>query len=198
LPEAAHPVSPLFKPGKNMQLSELLIQLAQHPIAELVFEFPHGPIRKGYHLTEVLRLRVDAVDCGGALDRWSETVLQLVEPAAHDGTGFMRADKALDILTRTQERVALVADSEVLLEFQSADTTATSAAQRFHIDRMEAVDGVLKVFTRGTSTQCKAAERSQTVCGAKTQASSCCAPPTASATTNRAALVSANAPRCCA
>lgn len=178
-----------------MQLSEFLSHLTQHPMQELVFEFPHGSIRKDYHLTEILRLRVDAIDCGGAVDHWSETVLQLVEPATPDGARFMHTGKALDILTRSNERIPLDADSEVLLEYQSPDTMA--AAQRFHIDRIEILDGQLWVKTRGTGTQCKAADRSHTVCGPKTQASSCCAP-RATPTAGLVASAPAPAARCCA
>jgi hypothetical protein len=177
-----------------MQLSEFLSHLTQHPMQELVFEFPHGSIRKDYHLTEVLRLRVDAMDCGGVMDHWSETVLQLVEPARPDGARFMQAGKMLAILTRSHERMDLDADSEVLLEYQSPD--AMAAAQRFHVDRVETVDGQLRVVTRGASTQCKAADRSQTVCGSTTQASSCCAP-AANRTANPASAATGTT-RCCA
>lgn len=170
-----------------MQLSEFLSHLSQHPASELVFEFPQGAIRKDYHLTEVLRSRVDAIDCGGAMDQWTETVLQLVEPANPDGTRFMGTDKVRDILLRSNERIPLDADSEVLLEYQGVD--AMAAAQRFHIDRLEAVEGQLRVMTRGSSTQCKAAERSQTICGSTTQASSCCSP---------AASATISVARCCA
>lgn len=157
-----------------MQLSEFLSHLTLHPTLELVFEFPLGPIHKGYHLTEVLRARVDAIDCGGAVDHWSETVLQLVEPGTQEGTRTMRTDKALAILQRSNDLIALDSDSAVLLEYKSAGDSSTTAAQRFHIESIQSAAGQLRVITLGTTTQCKAAERSQTVCGSKTQAPNCC------------------------
>ena len=180
-----------------MQLSEFLSHLTLHPTLELVFEFPLGPIHKGYHLTEVLRSRVDAIDCGGAVDHWSETVLQLVEPGTQegtqDGTRTMRTEKALAILQRSNALIALDADSAVLLEYKGAGDSSTTAAQRFHIESIQSAAGQLQVITRGTTTQCKAAERSQTVCGSKTQAASCCG---SSASTGSSVPAAASA--CCA
>jgi hypothetical protein len=178
---------PLFKAlcqrgstsGTSMQLAQLLSQLTQHAALDLVFEFDHGPIHKDYHLTEVLRVQVDAIDCGGTVDRWSETVLQLLEPQAENGMRYMAAGKALAILTGSHEQIELDAASEVLLEYKYS---AASAAQRFHIDTLQVTPGQLRVKVRGTATQCKAAERSQSKRGASTSSTSNCCTPSANET----------------
>lgn len=190
-----------------MKYAEFASALARNPNDELVFEFGGMAIRRGYHLTEVLRLTVDAIDCGGAMDRWTETVLQLVEAAPGASERVMSAAKAAGILQRSHEQIPLPAQSEVVLEFRAE---AMAAAQRFHVSSvLPSADGQLRVVTVGTGTQCKAAQRSQSVCGVPKAASACCAPsPSASPTPanavccaaepNAATVPSGQAARCCA
>lgn len=156
-----------------MNYADFATQLAHHADLELVFEFGDDPIRRGYHLTEVLRVTVDAIDCGGAVDHWTETVLQLVEPGHDDGERFMGVGKFMDILQRSQAQVPLQADSALMLEFRTA---GASAAQRFHVTAVQAGDaGQLRVLTAGARTQCKAAARSPSAGGEKLMAGTCCA-----------------------
>ena len=161
-----------------MKYAEFAAQLELYSDLELVFEFDDTRIRRDYHLTEVLRLTVDAIDCGGAVDHWTETVLQLVEPGHADGERFMSAGKARDILHRSQFHVPLPADSELLLEFRAA---GASTAQRFHVTRVQPGEaGELRVQSEGARTQCKAAMRSRSARGAKAATGSCCAADTGS------------------
>ena len=172
-----------------MNLANFTEHLNRNPDHGLSFEFGSTTIGQGYHLTEVLRLSVDAIDCGGALDHWSETVLQLVDSPSVSGQAFMSAGKALQILQRSQASLPLMQDSELVLEFHPA---GAQAAQRYHVASVEpGVDHRLQVRTRGTRTQCKAAERSLVACGMKTPAASvsaCCTPaavPTVATTLQR-------------
>jgi hypothetical protein len=175
-----------------MLYADFASQLTRFPDHELVFEFGDATIGRGYHLTEVLRLTVDAIDCGGALDHWTETVLQLVDTPPVDGRPFMSANKAWGILQRSHARLPLAPNSELVLEFRPAGAIA---AQRYHVS--EVVSGVaesLRVVTHGARTQCKAAARSQSVCGATAPASapsSCCGP-------SQTSELSRTAVRCCA
>jgi hypothetical protein len=155
-----------------MKCAEFATQLARHPDLELVFEFAGTPIRRGYHLTEVLGTTVDAIDCGGAVERWTQTVLQLVEPG-HDGAAhFLRAGKVADILQRSQARVRLDADSELLLEFRAP---GTGAAQRFFVTAVQPGEaGQLRVMSEGARTQCKAAARGRSAGGVQAAAAACC------------------------
>lgn len=171
-----------------MRYADFASQLARHPENELVFEFGITTIGRGYHLTEVLRQTVDAVDCGGALDHWTETVLQLVDTPAVDGRPFVSARKALGILQRSHAKVPLAPGSELVLEFRP---TGAMAAQRYHVsDVVTDTAGSSRVVTQGARTPCKAAERSQAVCGAPSvvgAASTCCAPIESSAPTRATA-----------
>lgn len=174
-----------------MNLANFTEHLNRNPDHGLSFEFGSTTIGRGYHLTEVLRLSVDAIDCGGALDHWSETVLQLVDSPPAKGQTFMSAGKALQILQRSQASLPLVQDSELVLEFHPA---GAPAAQRYHVVAVEpGEDRRLRVRTRGTRTQCKAMERSPGACGVKGSAgpvSACCTPaaePTVTSTQQREA-----------
>lgn len=161
-----------------MNYAEFAAHLKRHPDLELVFEIGDITIRRDYHLTEVLRHTVDAIDCGGAVDHWQETVLQLVEPGHAEGQRFMSAGKAAAILQRSEDRVPLPAASELLLEFRAADAPA---AQRFRVNSVvRHGDTQLRVLSEGARTQCKAAERSATACGVASTSSPCCASPMAS------------------
>ncbi len=157
-----------------MNFADFALQLTNHADLELVFEFNGNPIYHDYHLTEVLRSTVDAIDCGGAVDHWTETVLQLVEPGHSEGRSRMTAGKAWSILQHSQAQVPLPGDSVLMLEFRGAGALA---AQRFHVKAAVAnTGGQLHVLTEGAPTQCKAAGRAQGSCGATAAPSACCAP----------------------
>ncbi|MFP5398447.1 MAG: DUF6428 family protein [Gammaproteobacteria bacterium] len=169
------PAGPVTDPtGKDaMKYADFATQLARHPDHELVFELAGTPIRRGYHLTEVIATTVDAIDCGGAVDRWTETVLQLVEPTHDDATRFLGAGKVAGILQRSQAAVPLDADSRLLLEFRAP---GAGAAQRFHVTGVQPGGaGQLRVLSDGARTQCKAAARSRPASGAQAAAGPCCA-----------------------
>lgn len=157
-----------------MHYAEFVDHLTRHPDLELVFELGDITIRRDYHLTEVLRLTVDAIDCGGAVDNWQETVLQLVEPGHSQGQRFMSAGKAAGILQRSQARIALHAASEVVLEFRSDDAPA---AQRYRVTGIAPQgSNQLRVRSEGARTQCKAAERSHGAGDATSASAKCCSP----------------------
>ena len=162
-----------------MNYSEFITTLKQNPGLELVFEFEHGLIRKDYHITEVLKIQVEAIDCGGAVDSWKESVLQLVEPKNEDGERFMVAAKALGILEKSHSKINLDTDAKLILEYRSI---GSSAAQRFTVSSLEVIDGKIFVQTEGATTQCKAAVRKSgsDSCGSTkvkaTEQSACCAP----------------------
>ena len=163
-----------------MKYSELLAVLKDNPERELTFEFEHGLIRKDYHITEVLNIQVEAVDCGGAVDKWTERVLQLIEPKKVDGERFMQVKKAMTILNKSAEKIDLSKDGKVILEYRPQDS---SAAQRFNVSGVNLAEGRVVVQTEGAKTQCKAIARTtedkdkSSCCGsekAAIQKSSCC------------------------
>lgn len=152
-----------------MNYSNLIEFLIQNPSKELAFAFEHGLIRKDYHITEVLKNQVEAIDCGGATDSWKETVLQLLEPKSEESERFMTVNKAMDILLKSNKKINLVNESKLVLEYRPKNS---NAAQRFNVSGIEIVADRIVVHTQGTITQCKAAVRntgSSDSCGSAKQ-----------------------------
>jgi hypothetical protein len=162
-----------------MNYSSFLEIMNQNPSKELAFEFEHGLIRKDYHITEVLKTQVEAIDCGGAVDTWKETVLQLLEPKSGESERFMTVKKATDILSKSNSKINLIGDSKVILEYKPY---GSEAAQRFHVSSVEIIDDKIIVQSMGSVTQCKAAVRktgTSDSCGSSSSVekpkSGCCA-----------------------
>jgi hypothetical protein len=162
-----------------MDLKTFLEQLMSASEKELIFQFDDKEIRKDYHITEMLRNSVTAIDCGGKMDQWEETVIQLVEPSGLDGERFMSSSKALSILSQSLQKIDFDQNSKIILEFKPQSSTA---AQRYNLGDIYGEGNKLIVVSQGATTQCKAAIRSNPEgidnCGApKTSAAStCCAP----------------------
>lgn len=153
-----------------MKYADLLLALKENQAMELVFEFEHGSIRRDYHITEVFNTTVKAIDCGGGVDNWTETVLQLIEPGHEDGERFMEAQKALGILEKSAKLIDLNQYGNLVLEYRPQDSTA---AQRYNVSDIELVDGKILVKTAGAATQCKAAVRKD---GVEGSSAGCCGP----------------------
>lgn len=163
-----------------MKLQEFLDFLSEGSEKELVFQFGEDEIRKDYHITEILSSRVSAIDCGGKVDVWDETILQLLEPSQGSGERFMSSEKALDILDKSFKKIELHKNSNLILEFRPQDSVA---AQRYNPSAIYEEGSKLIVVSEGSTTQCKAAIRSSpdgvdTCCGPKigrkSSTSSCC------------------------
>ena len=150
-----------------MKLSQFFKELENNREKELVFEFDQKAIRKDYHIAEILSTQVKAIDCGGALDQWSESVFQLIEPRYEDGERFMETQKALGILKKSHEKLTLDLESKVILEFRPEKA---SAAQRFEVSEISADGAKLRVTAAGSMTQCKALDR------VTDGATACCGP----------------------
>lgn len=154
-----------------MKYSNLIEALGRSPDRELVFEFEGGRIRRDYHITEVVSAAVQAIDCGGKVDQWSENVLQLIEPRHEDGERYMEGRKALSILLKSAEKIFLSSEARFVLEYKPE---GSSAAQRYVVSEIVEQEGQLIIRSEGATTQCKAKARSG-VPGGK---GACCGPST--------------------
>lgn len=162
-----------------MRYREFADALERHPDAGLAFEFPHGRIRKGYHITELLSASIRSVDCGGNPSSWHEGVLQLVEPARGEDEAWLPVRKASGILEKTAGAAPVPDDAELLLELRP---DGADAARRYKVEKADLEDGTLVFRAAGASTQCKPAVASWEgtgCCGSKAPAASaggkCCA-----------------------
>ncbi|MGH1469222.1 MAG: DUF6428 family protein [Bdellovibrionales bacterium] len=150
-----------------MTLKDFIDYLGENEGMELVFNFNGENIKKDYHITEILKNSVMAIDCGGKLDRWEETVFQLIEPRNENKERFMSVEKANKILKKSSEKINFDQNSKVILEFKPV---GSFAAQRFNLSEVQIRGDQLLVLSSGAaSTQCKALARKY-----KNKTSSCC------------------------
>jgi hypothetical protein len=161
-----------------MRYGEFAAALERHPKTELILEFPHGRVRAGYHITELLSASIRSVDCGGNPSAWHEAVLQLVEPAGGKDEAFLSAAKASGILKKTASAAPVPQDAELMLELRPE---GADAARRYALDSSSLEDGRLVFRARGSGTQCKPAAKAWAgsgCCGSKAPAAAggaCCA-----------------------
>jgi len=101
-----------------MKTAEFLQLLKDHSGKELHFEYTPGKrVGNHYHITEVKNVSIDAVDCGGRADQWTETVIQLWESPEEAGKEkAMSAYKAQSILNRVHQVRPM--DLEAPLKFE--------------------------------------------------------------------------------
>lgn len=161
-----------------MRYGEFAAALERHPQASLVFDLPHGRVRPGYHITELLSASIRSVDCGGNPSAWHEAVLQLVEPAGGKEQSWLSTAKASGILKKTASAAPVPEDAELMLELRP---DGADAARRYALEASSLEDGRLVFRARGAGTQCKPAARSWAgtgCCGSKEAApagGACCA-----------------------
>lgn len=149
-----------------MTTQEFLNQLEGHPQKPLVFEYGGGKtVAPGYHVTEVMNLTYETVDCGGQANFWRETVVQLQGPGSKDEPEFMRTDKFLGIYHRVAASVPVRPDSEMRLEYGDSETPAV----HYHVGSVETEGEAVIVRLSPPGVTCKAADR-------RAGASSCCGP----------------------
>jgi len=156
-----------------MKTQEFLDLLKSHQDKSLLFEFTAGQmVGANYHITEVKHTTIESVDCGGRMDAWNETVIQLWESPDELGkTEYMSAGKALSIFNIVGKMRSYDTNAEVKIEY-SNDRFHT--AQLFVNDfELHGNDLLIKLAVE--KTDCKAKED----CGLKETATvgveeSCC------------------------
>ena len=74
------------------------------------------PVPPGYHLTELKAARFDTVDCGGQVNQWEETIVQLWVPQDADER-YMTAGKFLNIFDKVRGLIPLQLDAEIRVEY---------------------------------------------------------------------------------
>ncbi len=162
-----------------MNTSDFITLLAQHQGKSLLFEYAPGMlVGTNYHITEVKHTTVDAVDCGGNIDTWKETVIQLWESPSELGKpNYMSAYKALGILKKVGTMKAYDMEAPVKIEYgNSMFHTA-----QLHVADFAIKEGQLILKLTVHPTDCKAKEtcgvpetNEAEVTGACAPGSGCC------------------------
>lgn len=151
-----------------MKTKEFLTLLEENPNKNLRFEYHKGQFaREDFHLTEIKNVTYDTVDCGGVINQWKETVVQLWENSTPDGNS-VDTTKALEIAMRVDSVRPIYKDVEIKFEYgNSLFHTAILSVGEVEIGESITV----KLFTE--STACKAQDRATTP---EEKAVACCPP----------------------
>ncbi|MFC6591529.1 DUF6428 family protein [Deinococcus lacus] len=143
----------------SVTTADFLEALRVQPQRPLEF-WLHGErlVGAGYHLTEIGAVSTEAVDCGGKVDRWRETVIQLLDGTPEEAkNGFMTTRKALAIYERVAGKISLDEAAPVRFEYGNAERVAV----RYGVDRLEVTEERVTVHLSLPGVQCKAGD----VCG---------------------------------
>lgn len=144
-----------------MKYIELEKVLNDHNEKQLRFEYEVGKyVNPNFHITEVKNAKINAVDCGGRMDSWNETILQLWNPKSIEERYPMKGKKALSILSIVDKMSPIDRESEVYFEYGN-DTLRVS---NYAIDHISIQKDTLTIHFEGLSTQCKPQSENESAC----------------------------------
>jgi len=139
-----------------MNVKEFLAIIKENKNKELLFEYATNKFADtNYHLTEVKNVTFETVDCGGKVNNWKETHIQLWESPTEVGKEYyITTDKALAILERVNGINPLWLETEVKVEFGNTEFHTSVLS----INSIVSNDNKLFVKLFSNETQCKAQE----------------------------------------
>jgi hypothetical protein len=159
-----------------MKTNEFISALRGAPNNPLIFvDLAGHTVRSGYHLTELKSASFDTVDCGGQMNRWQETIVQLWVPSEAD-EDYMTAGKFLKIFDKVRGMIPLNVDTEIRVEYGDENFSPST----YHVCSVTRDRHATRVLLGPPATTCKARDRraakprtADSCCAATTQ--SCCA-----------------------
>lgn len=130
--------------------------LLKYPNLDLQFQYTDNKwADAAYHITEIKQASIQSVDCGGALDNWTEVIIQLYEPQNSLQLRAMKVLKAIGIINQVEKSLHLSADAIVKIEFGNAKfDTRQLLSGNILADNEDLI-----VDLRPDTVQCKAIER---------------------------------------
>lgn len=151
------------------------------PVARQLESAPDKPLRfllygeqlipNDFHVTEIKRVTVESLDCGGGASTWKELVVQLWSPKGNNTQTAMHAAKFSSILARAGALDLLGSDP---LRFEYGD--AGSPAVQYHFERIDSTGETVDVYLMPPHVTCKPHERAQLAELSMVQNDPCCAP----------------------
>jgi hypothetical protein len=140
-----------------MKTKEFLSVLEKNKNKALLFEYaPNLLVGSNYHITEVKHMKIDSVDCGGKSDAWNETIIQLWESPKELGKrGFMKVEKALEILNLVGKIKSYDHEAEVKIEYSNASFNTA----QLYIHDVEIKNESLIINLNIEKTRCKAMDK---------------------------------------
>lgn len=138
-----------------MKTNEFISELRAAPSRQLIFENAAGHrVHAGYHLTELKAASLHTVDCGGRVNQWPETIVQLWVPPDPDDE-YMTAAKFLKIFDRVSGMIPLETDAEIRVEYGDENFFPST----YHVRSVSRDPGTTRVLLEPPETTCKARDR---------------------------------------
>jgi len=154
-----------------MRTAEFISALRTAPNNQLIFVDRDGhAVHGGYHLTELKAASFDTVDCGGQINRWQETIVQLWVPRDADDN-YMTAGKFLQIFDKVRGMVPINLGAEIRVEYGDENFFPSTYPVRSVTHESDAT----RVLLEPPATTCKARNR-RIAASVAPATSSCCAP----------------------
>ncbi|MGL4608277.1 MAG: DUF6428 family protein [Trueperaceae bacterium] len=138
-----------------MNTQEFITRLESLPNQALIFDYGDGTVKPGYHVTEVMNVTYESMDCGGQANFWRETIVQLMGPNIQDKNEYMTVEKFLRIYKKVSASVSVQGDSEMRFEYGDARHPAV----HYHISDIRQEGESIKVFLIQPGVTCKASDR---------------------------------------
>lgn len=107
-------------------------------------------IPNDFHVTEIKKVSVDALDCGGNHAQWQELVVQLWSPEGKNDVIAMTAGKFVAILEK-MAAVELLDSPTVRFEYGDA----TSPAVQYNLGTLHGSDTALEISLEPPYVACK-------------------------------------------
>ena len=152
-------------------------QLAAAPTKPLRFTVDgHQLVPNDFHVTEIKKVFIDSLDCGGGASSWEELVIQLWSPRGDDTPAPMTVEKFASILAKA-DALPLLDGEHVRFEYAPVGMPAI----QYTLRGLSAEGDTLDLDLYAPHVTCKPQERRQ-LDELMVQNSTCCAPsPNASA-----------------
>ena len=113
-----------------------------------VFSTSAGDIGGGYHVTELKLVSIASIDCGGRMDNWTETHLQLLD--GHGGAR-MSVGKFIGIARHSAKKLPELADAPLFVEFAPRN----DGLRRYRIDAVSSGTNRVQIALREDAAVCK-------------------------------------------
>jgi hypothetical protein len=153
----------------EMTTEGFISSLRRAPDQPLLFvDLAGHVVHRGYHLTEIKAAHFDTVDCGGEVNHWQETILQLWVPQDADRDS-MTVGKFLKIFENVSSMVPLDTEAEVRVEYGDENFFPSA----YHVRAVTRDRDATRVLLEPPATTCKARDRRLAALSAK---DSCCEP----------------------
>ena len=148
-----------------MNTQDFLSRLEALPNQALIFDYGDGTVKPGYHVTEVMNVTYESMDCGGQANFWRETIVQLMGPSIKGKSAYMTTEKFLKIYKKVAASVPVRTESEMRFEYGDS----THPALHYHVSDVRQNGDTIVIHLTQPGVTCKATDR-------KLESVSCCPP----------------------